>query len=345
MFNEFSAAAFRFGHSMIQPEMVLMSEAELEAVSAEVAQGRSIHAAAAGMQLRKISLRDHFHNPDTIKREPGLVEELARGLLTMPVGGVDEVFTAEVTNHLFERRRQKFSGLDLVALNIQRGRDHGLPGYNVYRELCGLQPLASWGQREADISAGALARMARLYRHPDDVDLFTGLVSERRTEAALVGPTLACLLAAQFAQLRQVCEVFIYVEYCLIWKCQCDRFWYETSDPLLRFSPRQLEAIRGVTLSSLVCQAGHSLGRVPEAAFDLPAAASNPLVPCRDLPALDLGPWREQQQCGAVSPCAGCSCTAAGDVCGASCSDLIRMFGVRAVQEDSQCRDKCLIVL
>ena len=345
MFNEFSAAAFRFGHSMIQPEMVLMSGAELEAVSAEVAQGRSIHAAAAGMQLRKISLRDHFHNPDTIKREPGLVEELARGLLTMPVGGVDEVFTAEVTNHLFERRRQKFSGLDLVALNIQRGRDHGLPGYNVYRELCGLQPLASWGQREADISAGALARMARLYRHPDDVDLFTGLVSERRTEAALVGPTLACLLAAQFAQLRQVCEVFIYVEYCLIWKCQCDRFWYETSDPLLRFSPRQLEAIRGVTLSSLVCQAGHSLGRVPEAAFDLPAAASNPLVPCRDLPTLDLGPWQEQQQCGAVSPCAGCSCTAAGDVCGASCSDLIRMFGVRAVQEDSQCRDKCLIVL
>ena len=205
MFNEFSAAAFRFGHSMIQPEMVLLSEAELEAVAAEVARGRSVHAAVAGQQLRKISLREHFHNPDTFKREPGLVEELARGLLTMPMGGVDEVFTSEVTNHLFERRRQKFSGLDLVALNIQRGRDHGLPGYNVYRELCGLQPLASWSQ-EADISAGALARMARLYRHPDDVDLFTGLVSERRMEAALVGPTLACLLAAQFAQLRQVCE-------------------------------------------------------------------------------------------------------------------------------------------
>ena len=45
----------------------------------------------------------------------------------------DSRVTDEVANHLFEEDKKPKSGMDLVALNLQRGRDPGLPGYNKYR--------------------------------------------------------------------------------------------------------------------------------------------------------------------------------------------------------------------
>jgi peroxidase len=42
-----------------------------------------------------------------------------------------------VTSQLFRAKGKAF-GLDLIALNIQRGRDHGLPTYVDMLDACGI---------------------------------------------------------------------------------------------------------------------------------------------------------------------------------------------------------------
>ena len=45
--------------------------------------------------------------------------------------------------------------------------------------------------------------MAKLFPSTDDIDLFSGLISEKPLSGAMVGPTLACIVGLQFRHLRQ----------------------------------------------------------------------------------------------------------------------------------------------
>ena len=65
------------------------------------------------------------------------MDKMVRGMVGQKGEDWDNVFSESVLNHLFEVNPLD-GGMDLVALNIQRGRDHGLPGYIAYREACGL---------------------------------------------------------------------------------------------------------------------------------------------------------------------------------------------------------------
>lgn len=51
---------------------------------------------------------------------------------------------------LQQLRHQWLGGLDVLAVDVQRGRDHGLPGYIQYRTLCGLPAVSSF-QQLADV--------------------------------------------------------------------------------------------------------------------------------------------------------------------------------------------------
>ena len=65
---------------------------------------------------------------------------------------------------------------DLISINIQRGRERGVPGYTKYRNLrlCGLQKVRSFDDLEqnAGFAPSDVANLRSIYRNVHDIDFF-----------------------------------------------------------------------------------------------------------------------------------------------------------------------------
>ncbi|KAL5282982.1 hypothetical protein ACFFRR_005769 [Megaselia abdita] len=213
--NSFSAAAFRFGHSLVK-----------------------------GTYLRCDRNHNFINNNVTLHEEflhgdigtPGSLHRLLRGLSSQRALKRDEFITPELTNHLFQTEGFPF-GLDLAAINIQRGRDHGIPSYTSWREPCGLSPVENWDDLSKVVGAESARRIGFAYKSVHDIDLFVGGISERNIEKGIVGPTFACIIAQQFSNLRKG-----------------DRFWYENANLPNSFTLSQLNSIRRVSFSQILCR-------------------------------------------------------------------------------------------
>jgi len=185
--------------------------------------------------------------------------------------------TQEVTNHLFQEPGKKF-GLDLAALNMQRGRDHGVPSYNRWREWCGLHPMNTWEDLHGVMANKSVKEYAAVYASPEDMDLWTAGVTEQPLPGSMVGPTFACIIGKQFHNFRYG-----------------DRFWYENGGWPSSFTLEQLNEIRHVKLSRILCDNSDDLENVQVYAMVLPDHEINPRIPCKSgvLPRLDLTKWKD----------------------------------------------------
>lgn len=122
--NAFGAAAYRFGHSLV---------------------GSFVAAFNPDFTLKNIDvLENHFFRTNAIRDEASFgTNSIGRWMSSQFKSRADRFLTPSIRDRLFQT--MPGNGFDLSALNIQRGRDHGIPSYNRWREFCGLQPALHFG--------------------------------------------------------------------------------------------------------------------------------------------------------------------------------------------------------
>merc|ERR1712083_372347 len=221
--NVFATAAFRFGHSMVQGHIEAYSK--------------------FGSKMKSTRLSKTAFAPYELYDNVTL-ENYVRGLTTQKNQKMDSSFPEELTSNLF-RAEDENIGMDLVALNIQRGRDHGLPSWTNWRKICKLPPIKSWKQLSQVFPSPVVPRLQALYSKVEDIDIFVGGLLETpdsgplapgHTRGSILGPTFLCLVGDQFARLKAG-----------------DRFWYEEGARSTSFKPDQIEQIKRTSLARVLC--------------------------------------------------------------------------------------------
>lgn len=114
-------------------------------------------------------LHKMLFNPYSLWGVGGLDSAIASAIQTN-LAKSDQYFTAELTDKLFENNSsssnavKRTANLDLVSLNIQRGRDHGIPAYYEWRKYCKLPSVDTWEEMQSAVDPDSLANMKTIYK-------------------------------------------------------------------------------------------------------------------------------------------------------------------------------------
>ncbi|XP_035199185.1 eosinophil peroxidase-like isoform X1 [Oxyura jamaicensis] len=256
--NVFSLA-FRFGHTSVQPFVSRLDDSFQPMGS-----------------LSHVPLHLTFCASWRIITEGG-IDPLIRGMVVdhAKLMKQNQLLVEELQNHLFEQTA--VMGLDLAALNLQRGRDHGLPGYNAWRHFCGLSQPQSIEELSEVLGNSKLAKkFMDLYGTPDNIDLWIGAIAEPLIPQGRVGPLLACIIGTQFRNLRDG-----------------DRFWWEKPGV---FTLQQLHALKKVSLSKVICDNTH-IKKLPQDMFQASTYPEN-FIDCHEIDMLNLSAWKDEPESG-----------------------------------------------
>ena len=207
--NGFSAAAFRLGHTLLSGDILIMDEEGNEHPDGPM------------------QLRNAFFNPTALVDNGG-IDPFFRGMGAQVQQELDAKIVDDVRNFLFGPPGA--GGLDLAAININRGRERGLPDFNTYREALGLSKFSTF--QEVSQDAEVVEALQSSYSSIDDIDAWVGMLAESHMANALFGETVMAFMLRQFSTIRDG-----------------DRFYYENDVDL---STEEIAAIKATTMRDVL---------------------------------------------------------------------------------------------
>jgi len=209
--NEFSTEAYRYGHDAISSEVERFNQDGSEFIDAN--------------NIGHLSLVQAFFNPNWLKEDG--INEILLGVSLSPGEKIDHLMIDELRNLLFGPPGSP--GLDLAALDIQRGRDHGTPDYNTVRVAYGLPTVVLFSDITSDVALQVA--LENLYGNVDNVDLWVGGLAEDPANGSMLGELFSTMIEFQFQIIRDG-----------------DRYWYQNRD----LSQEQLDIIENSYLSDII---------------------------------------------------------------------------------------------
>lgn len=234
--NVFAAAAFRLGHTMIGSEIKRLTN-----TGDTIPQGN-------------IGLKAAFFNPMLLVNEGG-IEPYFQGMATQVQQTIDLKVIDDLRNFLFGPPGA--GGMDLAALNINRGRDRGLADYNTIRLNLGLTKKNSFNEITSDASIAT--KLQQLYGSVDSIDAWVGFLAEDNFPASPMGETLYKILKNQFEILRNA-----------------DRFYFEIDPGLM---PHSKVEIRRTTLQKIILRNSPITRLQNNVFFAIPFDSLPPILP------------------------------------------------------------------
>jgi len=223
IYDEFAGAAFRL-HTLINDHVKFLDD-----------NGQEL--------LPTLTLAQNFFRPDLVNPTEYfgnlkyMSSDLSQQVDLKTVEGLRNnlVPGAPIVNNVH------YGAHDLIAADIQRGRDQGLPTYNQARTALGLRAATTFAQITDDPELQAA--LQQIYGSPDNVELFVALMgethkwansNEEHSARTLLGETEAAIINKQFQSLRDG-----------------DRFFYKNSAP-----PELVSQIQNTTLTQIISRNG-----------------------------------------------------------------------------------------